>query len=396
MARHSQRILPILLALLAGSGCERAAVPLTHEMYVWQLVWTPAVSTALGQTAPSMARVHVLAMEIDPVGALRQPSLDEEALRALPQPVVAVVRIDGRVTDLPPALQHISTLLQDWQHRQLAMQALEIDFDCATSQLANYAVFLARLRPLLPPGVRLMITALPAWLDSPRLAELSRRVDQVVLQVHSVSNPIHGLFDAEQSYQWIEEYAALSPAPFLVALPTYGSQVRWDEDGHIVAVTSETSTNPGGGVSRELAVEPDVMAAFMRRLSQHPVKGLAGIAWFRMPTGVDERAWSVATFLAVVQSRPLLHSVSARLEPRGAGGDIVIENTGTLDAPAPQVIQLTGSCREADAVNGYALQRQGDTLQWVRTSARMMRAGARVSIGWANCDDSGARVEVVD
>jgi hypothetical protein len=384
----------LLLAMLAGSGCERAAPPLAHEMYVWQLAWTPAVSAALEQTAPSMDRVHVLALEIDPVGGLRQPSLDEPALHALSQPLVAVVRIDGRVTDLPPALEHIRTLLQDWQRRQLPLQALEIDFDCGTSALGRYTSFLADLKPLLPDEVGLMITALPAWMASPLLPGLVRAADQVVLQVHSVSNPLQGLFDADQAYEWTRKFSAIADLPFLIALPTYGSQVRWDDDGHIVAVTSETSPSLGDGVNRELAVQPDTMAAFVHRLQQHPVQRLAGIAWFRMPTDADARAWSVATFLAVVHTDPLQHSVIARLVSNGAGGDIVIENTGALDAPVPLTVRLRGTCREADAVNGYVLRRMGGTLQWTRATDRMMRAGAVISIGWANCDEVRAPLEI--
>lgn len=386
------RALPMLLALLAA-GCGRNTAPLAHEMYLWQLAWTPAVSQALATTAPSMARVHVLALEIH-AGGLRHPSLDVEALRAAGRPLVAVVRIDGRVADLPPTVEHIRALLGDWQRQQLPMQALEIDFDCATSQLPRYASFLAGLRPLLPAHARLVITALPDWMSSPHLPELARVVDEVVLQVHSVSSPTQGLFNPEQAREWIERYAQLTTARFLVALPTYGSAVRWDEDGRVVAITSETPGRAGSGITRELAVEPDTMAAFVRQLERDPVRGLAGIAWFRMPTGDDERAWSVATFLAVVRAEPLQHAVVARIEPRGAGGDIVIENTGMLDAPVPRVVTLAASCREADAVNGYALQRHAGILRWVSTSARMMRAGAEVSIGWANCDITGARVEI--
>jgi len=394
MPRHRARNLSLLLAMLVSAGCQRAASPLNHDMYVWQLAWTPAVSAALAATAPAMTRVHVLALEIDPVGGLRQPSLDAAALHALSQPLVAVVRIDGRVTDLPPAIDHIRAMLQEWQRLQLPMQALEIDFDCGTAQLDRYAGFLAEVRPLLPRDVKLMITALPAWMASQRLPELIGAADQVVLQVHSVMDPVQGLFDADQAYQWIEKFSAIATQPFLIALPTYGSEVRWDEDGRILAVTSETTARIGSGVNRELAVDPVTMSAFVRRLARHPVAKLAGIAWFRMPTAADERAWSVATFLAVVRSDPLQRSVVARLVANGSGGDIVIENTGLLDAPVPQSIQLRGTCREADAVNGFVLKRTGHTLQWTRTTDRMMRAGAVVSVGWANCEPVSTPLEV--
>jgi hypothetical protein len=95
-----------------------------------------------------------------------------------------------------------------------------------------------------------------------------------------------------------------------------------------------------------------------------------------------------------VRADPLRRSVVARLVANGSGGDIVIENTGLLDAPVPQSIQLRGTCREADAVNGFVLKRTGHTLQWTRTTDRMMRAGAVVSVGWANCEPVSTPLEV--
>ncbi len=388
--RGSRKTAAILLATLATlhtAACTPpAAPPLQQDMYVWQLAWSPAVRSALERTAPSMARLHVLALEIDQDGTVRHPALDADALRALAQPLIAVVRIDGRAGDLPRTQQHIRQLLHDWPGHDLPLQALEIDFDCGTAQLDAYARFLAGLRPLLPRDTRLAITALPAWMASPQLPELTRLADEVVLQVHSVSSPVNGLFDPEQAHAWIERYARLVDTPFRVALPTYGSRVHWDEHGHIAAVVSETQPLLARGTVRELVVDPETVADFLRSLARKPVRGLAGIAWFRMPTDADQRAWSVPTFLAVVRSQPLQRSVGARLERRGGSSDIVIENAGTLDAPAPKSVRLAAACREADAVSGYTLHRTSDSLQWVRTDTALLRAGSVVNIGWARCE----------
>jgi hypothetical protein len=286
-------------------------------------------------------------------------------------------------------------MLENWKRLQLPLSALEIDFDCGTFQLEAYTRFLTDLRAQLPPETHLTITALPAWMSSPQLPALTRVVNDVVLQVHSVRSPEHGLFNADEALGWIEAYSRLSSTPFRVALPTYGSRVRWATDGRVVSVESETSPVATGGVSRELAVDPEAMGDFVRALSARRVKGLAGIVWFRMPTDADRRAWSVPTFLAVIQSKPLHHSVSATFTRRGAGsGDIVITNTGNLDAPVPKEIRLDADCREADAVSGYVLERRDGSLRWARTSAAMMRAGATVNVGWANCSESGAPLEI--
>jgi hypothetical protein len=90
-----------------------------------------------------------------------------------------------------------------------------------------------------------------------------------------------------------------------------------------------------------------------------------------------------------------VYRVSAKFERRGAGGgDIVITNDGNLDAPVPREIRLDATCGDADAVSGYALERRGDSLRWTRASAAMMRAGATVNVGWANCSETGAPLEI--
>ncbi len=342
-----------------------------------------------------MERVHVLALELDPRGPVRQPSIDVETLRTLGRPIVAVVRIDGRARDLPAAESHVRDILQRLKDQRLELHALEIDFDCDTSQLESYELFLTDVRRFLSPDTHLAITALPAWMASPRLPGLVALADEVVLQVHSVRNPVNGLFNPDEAYAWLEDFAHLSAKPFKVALPTYGSRVEWGSDGRVASVESEMRRRSAAGLSRELAVDPEVMADFLRRLSRHPVNGLSGIVWFRMPVDTDRRAWSVSTFLAVVQSQPLHRFVSATFERRDANaGDIVIANTGPLDAPVPKEIRLDASCHAADAVSGYVLQRSDGSLRWMRATAGMMRAGAKVNIGWAHCTEVERPLEV--
>lgn len=397
--RAVRAVAATVLITLGMGGCSRGApIELVHDVYVWQLAWTPSVRTALARTAPSVERVHVLALEVDPLGDVRRASIDADALRALGQRLVAVIRIDGRSEDLPLALDDVRNVLQAWRSQGLEAQAVEIDFDCGTLRLEAYAQFLRAVREVLAPDMQLYITALPAWLSSPHLATVARLADEVVLQVHSVRNPMQGLFTANEAYEWLRAYARVSPRPFKVALPTYGSRVGWHDDGRIASIDSEMRPRMAGVFSRELAVDPEVMVEFLRRLSREPVPGLSGVVWFRMPTDADRRAWSVTTFLAVIRGTPLRQTISATLERRGAAStrDVVVVNTGNVDAPAPLQIRIEGQCRNADAVSGYILQRDAGSVRWVRASARAIRAGAAINVGWADCMNAEQPLEIVN
>ena len=102
--------------------------------------------------------------------------------------------------------------------------------------------FLARLRGLLPPSLKLSITALPAWLDSPELPALLEAVDSSVLQVHAVSNPRLGLFNPRQARDWAARWGQVSDKPFYLALP-YGVALLSDDQGGPV-VESEVTLLP--------------------------------------------------------------------------------------------------------------------------------------------------------
>lgn len=96
---------------------------------------------------------------------------------------------------------------------------VEIDYDCATSRLADYVVFLRNLRARLAPDLRLSITMLPTWLDSAQLEQALAAVDESVLQVHAVLDPALGLFEAKRARARVRAYGGGAPHGWRVALP---------------------------------------------------------------------------------------------------------------------------------------------------------------------------------
>ena len=96
-----------------------------------------------------------------------------------------------------------------------------------------------------------------------------------------------------------------------------------------------------GGRSAELLVTPADMAAFVSIEDRRP-PGLAGIVWFRLPTRVDARAWSLPTWAPCWRaSRCVRRCPSARRPPARA---TILANAGDADAALPFAVRLDGAC----------------------------------------------------
>ena len=390
-ARLARRVLAAAM-LICMAGCGKPLPALPNDAYVWQRTWTPAVAAAIDESRGLVASWHVLAAELDAHGRWVDVTPDASVLAAAHVPVVAVVRFDGALSDLDDAasIEHIAMLLGAWQRKGIAVAGVEIDYDCATARLAGYQRFLGALRgqfATTSPGMRLSITALPTWLDSPSLDSLLAQTDEAVLQVHAVMNPVRGLFDEARAQAWMHAFARRTQHPWRVALPTYGTRVTWGPDGRVTGIESERPTLRSDDLAHELVAKPDEIGAFAARIGRDRPTGLAGIVWFRLPTDDDERAWSLATWRAVLTHAPLRPAlwVRTRVAAGSAAADLVLVNAGTADASLPSRIRLDSTCVAADGINGYTLDRDAQSLVLRRTQDGLLRAGRQRTIGWIRC-----------
>ncbi len=119
---------------------------------------------------------------------------------------------------------------------------LQIDFDCPESKLDGYAIWLRAIRQAVAP-TPVSITALPSWLNHSSFNRLLTQAPRYVLQVHSLSRPsstdrLAPLCDVEAARGAVRKAARLGGA-FLVALPTYGYQVAFDEHGKYLSISAE-------------------------------------------------------------------------------------------------------------------------------------------------------------
>ncbi|HEY4166700.1 MAG TPA: DUF3142 domain-containing protein [Reyranella sp.] len=390
------RLLVALLLCVVGlsqstlqTGAPRS--PLPHDAYIWQRVWTPPVIAAARQSADLVRTWRVLVAEADSTGRWIRVAVPWETLQATGRPTVAVVRIDGRLDDarMPALLDRIATLAA-----AATVSGLEIDYDCATSKLVAYAGFLDALKARLPAPLRLSITALPTWMNSPALERLATNLDELVLQVHAVDDPHRGLFDPAQAERWVHAFARRIPRPIRVALPAYDVRVTWRRDGRLASVEGERPLLTGSAPGETLRTSPQAVLAFLHALQRDAPDSLAGIVWFRLPTDSDRRAWSPETWRAVVTDRLPPPTLSATLVAADSPSlwTVTLSNDGSVDATAPRHVRLDPTCTLADGANGFRLI-AGAPLSLEGAGGRLRAHESRV-IGWARCTEPQRQLDV--
>lgn len=387
----------LAFVVLMLSGCDQPPRPaLDQQLYIWQRQWTPAHEAALRQSREDFSSLRVLALQAFPGSGWSRARIDPALLKADGRPLIAVIRLDGQLTSLDQdeVNAKILQVLSDWQSLGLAPVGVEIDHDAGNARLPAYEAFLIRLRRTLPITLKLSITALPSWLDSPALPGLLQTVDSSVLQVHAVSDPRHGLFDPTKARRWAERWSAVTRRPFYLALPAYGVALLNHEGGAPV-VESEVPIDRGGE-RRELLADPVELANLAADLRADPPVHLAGLVWFRLPLPGDRRAWSLVTLGAVARGDALDSRLAVHWNEQGGLHDIRLVNQGNLDSAWPQRLTLAvGACESADALAGYSLQQTPGLLTFTRIQEGRLAAGAQKAVGWARCthiDQGGSDV----
>lgn len=377
--------LSICFASFLLCACARESpAPLQHEAYVWERIWTSAVTQAMTQSEGFVAGWHVLLAETTVHGQWQQLTPAIPGFGDSRHTLVAVFRINGQrpLDDISALVDQMQKSLQT--QPSIHWSGVEIDYDCPSRSLSQYLELVQRIRQALP-SMRLSITALPTWISSPALKPLLESVDASVLQLHSVLDPRRGLFDSQKALQWIGRYSTLTNHNFSIALPDYGSRVGWDSSGHLVSIVSEQSTPDSVPDQNELMAKTGDIAAFLKSLRDaHPAR-LSGVVWFRLPTVRDKRIWSLSTLEAVIRGKAIEDRRMLRVDRDNEGAyRITVVNTGDLDAILPSTIN-TGACVAADGMSGYSAVHAAGNLVFVRQDTSLVRAGSAVMVGWTRC-----------
>jgi hypothetical protein len=377
---------PAAAGIIAASGGKpgwsNSALALPQGVYIWQRVWTRSHRGVLADSHDLFSELRVLAAQLQPGEGWFDAHVDLDALRIDGRVVRPVIRLDGRLhaLDSKDIATRIDGTIAAWREAGVRVDGIEIDFDCPSARLQEYAHLLDALKSGLPRDVA-------AWIGAPGLPTVLARTDEAVLQVHAVSDPAQGLFDANRAAQWIEQFGALTRKPFRVALPAYGSALVLNADGVAVGVESEAPLAQAGE-RRELNADPLAVAKLLRDLERAHPATLRGVLWFRLPLPGDRRAWPLATLGAVIHAQPLQAELVANARASGNGAfDLQVANRGTLEAELPARVEIAArGCGDADALPGYRIERERAAgLRFVRETSATLPASQTRMLGWVRC-----------
>lgn len=338
-----------VLSLLVPTTTPAPSTTAPSDAYLWQRRGNaPAVAAFASSLGGGTLRV--LAAEASARPYRRGADDVVRAVKNAHVDVVVVVRVDAAsdaAADLAVAV------VDDFAGARV--RGVEVDFDCGTEKLADYARFLRGLRARLHQkhkGLRLGITALPTWLTSSDVDAVVAAVDDVTLQVHSIKAP--ALLDVDAARAAVAAAQARWPR-VSVALPTYAA----------------TLAN-----GAPLFAHVDDVAAV--------AKDVRHIVWFRMPAAADVTAWSLASVRAV-DARPdpatLAGDVRVLVMPpvdASARVDVMLKNVGAVDVAGACVV--VAGAATYDAVAPFV--RRGDGAL-CPDQTRFYAPGESLLVGWA-------------
>lgn len=402
------RLALALLLALALAGCEideapaspRTSGPLEHSAYVWQRAWTQ-VGPAIEQRGSSFAALLILAAELEPGRAAHEVAWEAEALEEAGVPIGLVVRVGAGALG-PEALALALAQVERADAAELALAELQIDYDCPSARLAEYAAWLAELREALRGReLALTITALPDWLDHAALGELLAHTEGWVLQVHSLAPPHEGsrsLVDLDAARDAVERAAKLG-RPFRVALPTHHYLVAKGSTSRLASVAPRARVAAEQAplhATRErfdlVGAEPDAIAELLASWQADRPPELIGVVWFRLPVAGDRFAWSWPTLRAVMAARPPHVEIGLEVCRVGELSELALVNRGEADLWTSELRSLNLELDRApvafDAMAGFRGEAGERSLMFTAGTHRRVEPGESLAIGWVR-DSAG-------
>ena len=388
-----------------GTG-SRASGKLGSAFYVWQRNWDDAVAVAV-RTAPEGGLAPLIAeisWQANGRASVIWPEVDMEALRHAGRPVSAVLRIGscvlGRQWNAEVG-RVVTAILKKLRAGGIEPVELQVDFDCAKSQLGEYRARLAELRRgTMPLPVR--PTVLPDWISSREFSALAAESGSYVLQAHATRKPRpdapeSALCEAEDARKWAEQAGKLG-VPFRMALPTYTYRVAFAPGGEVIGIEAEGSSRvwPAKTVMRSFRPNPAALASLIKDWNLDRPACLEGLMWYRLPVRSDVRNWRLPTLVAVMQGRvprPEMHVEHSGASPT----DLVLVNSGDADgvSPAQVAVASTSVIADADGVNGYRVEFPAEGgVVFLRTehlAQERIPPGGQRPLGWLR---TGGEVQI--
>ncbi len=410
--RHFLNWLRVLaVCLLTPTACrksESSTAPLPQWAYVWQREWSSSVTDALNQSATKLDGFIVLGAEIswrDGQPQVLRPPIEWSALQKTGKRIGIAIRINpfpdtpsARKEHAPYFSELAASLIQQAHAHGVECEEFQVDYDAPEKRLAEYRSWLAPLRETVKPA-RLVITALPSWLNESEAARLFTVVDSFVLQVHSVpTRNTHdrvALCEPERAKRWIAQ-AAQFQTPFTVAIPTYSALVGYDQKGRSLGMATDGVQPkwPSGTSIVEFDSDPAEMALLVATLHKEHPSAMNRIAWYRLPVD-GKRNWRWPTFSAIVDGRQPSRELDVVLGESNPV-DISLLNRGESEERLDMsiIVRWTGlppvTC---EALRGWRVSQAEHEARFQRTPGPLPRLlpGARREIGWLRFDASSPK-----
>ncbi len=307
--------LMLVAFIIYSSGGPRASGAMRQDAYVWQRAWTQPVRDAVSAHATNFSELVLLRGEITWSGSkpeLVRVGVDKSLLADMKRPVGLALRVGtypGPFTTNDAAIQFIcdtaAGFVADAQTNGIALAELQLDFDCASSKLDGYRVWVEALQHRVAP-VPVTITALPNWLRKPAFAKLAAVATNYVLQVHSAERPRN--FEAEYSLcepraaRRAVERAGKLGVPFRAALPTYGYEMAFDLKGDFISLAAEGPRPnwPTNAIIRNVDSNAGEISGLIRDWTASRPAAMRGVIWYRLPIATDKHNWDWRTLNAVM------------------------------------------------------------------------------------------------
>ena len=429
MTRRKEKV-GIVVAMLLGTAVilwltlgeenpPRISGTFPNEAYIWQRAWTDSLQDSIRDNDAHFSRFVALGAEISFVDGRAvqvEPKLDYATIRSSKTPWGLALRIGahGGPFDQENALTDRIIRTAERLIRKARMEGVEpvelqLDFDCPTSKLDGYRLWLKALREEIAP-IRLVFTALPTWLESPSFGHLADAADGYVLQVHSLERPRNpddpvSLCDPKAAEKAVKTAGRVG-RPFRVALPTYGYHLAFDDEGRLSGVSAEGPlvSCPEGGRIRTLRSDPAAISRLIRSWRKARPQAMEGVIWYRLPCADDRLNWSSVTLREVMDGRtPEARLQVTAQEQEDRLWEIHLYNGGTADASLNVRILAEwkkGRSVAADALAGFRLgSRTRNRLEFIPVNDPSMRSlppGARHAVGWIRLQEHGEiDIEVV-
>ena len=401
-----------VLGLLVG--CEPTpeprAAPLVPSAYVWKQGWNPAAAAGLApEVIPAaITELNILVGECGLSGGNRAVAVPWEAVRASGRAIAVSVRIGSHRTAKTTPLDNLDQGLALARKGLAAAEAagvdvreLQIDFDCPTRLLADYAAWIHKAKEALG-DVRLTVTTLPTWLDSEDFEAVVNAADGWTLQVHgteraSLEDP-KPLIDGDRAIGWIRQANRLG-RPYRVALPSYSYLACFHANGRYLGMRAEGGGLPQGTAQVvHLPADPGEVAKVLRSLQDGRNGLVQAVDWYRLPLPGDSQIWTIKGLGEVIAARPLDGDLRTELRRQGALTDILLHNPTEQPLPIPSVrVTWQGAgLAGADATLMWEARRgTGEVIFQRHPAAGFLPPGGTMVVGWVRLsEERGLGVEI--